>query len=173
VSEDDEAQPVMENGELFVDVGATANRQNVDLTASIPRKTGPFDFGGHFAVGARRFVSDHSDLGARVEFDNIQGHGLLGVRALDYRYRFDGPLALNVFIGAARYSLATPAYSIYYGAGLQWRNLLRGWDLGFDYRYADSVARDHLLPSDPPNVGDRNDSFYNISIFTLSLSRHF
>ena len=45
--------------------------------------------------------------------------------------------------------------------------------LGFDYRYANSVARDHLLPGDPPNVGDRNDSFYNISIFTLSISRHF
>jgi len=173
LSEADEARPVMDNGELFVDVGATANRQNIDLTTAATRKNGPYDAGAHFAVGARRFVSDHSDLGSRVEFDNIQGHSLIGVRALDYRYRWRGPLAFNFFIGAARYALATPAYGIYYGAGLQWRNLVRGWDLGFDYRYADSIARDHLLPGDPPNVGDRSDSFYNISIFTLALSRHF
>jgi hypothetical protein len=172
LGEEDE-QPLMSDGELFVDVGGTANRQNVDLTTAITRKTGPFDYGAHFAVGARRFVSDHSDLGTRVEFDNIQGHGLIGIRALDYRYRLHGPLALNFFLGAARYALATPAYGIYYGAGLQWRNVWPGWDAGFDYRYANSVARDHLVPGDPPNIGDRSDSFYNISIFTLSISRHF
>jgi hypothetical protein len=38
-------------------------------------------------------------------------------------------------------------------------------------RYADSVARDHLLPSDPS--GARPDSFYNILSTTLSISRHF
>jgi len=67
----------------------------------------------------------------------------------------------------------TPAYGIYYGGGLQWRNVLPGWYLGVDLRYADSVARDHLLPNDPPNVGGRNDSFYNILSTTLSISRHF
>ncbi|MBS0418950.1 MAG: hypothetical protein JSR66_14650 [Proteobacteria bacterium] len=166
-------QPLMQAGELFVDVGANNNRQNVDLTTAATRKNGPYAFGAHVALGARRFVSDHSDLGARIEVDDIQGRSLIGVRALDYRYRFNGPLALSVFIGAARYALATPAYGIYYGAGLQWRNLMRGWDLGFDYRYANSVARDHLLPGDPPDVGARTDSFYNISIFTLAISRHF
>jgi hypothetical protein len=40
-------------------------------------------------------------------------------------------------------------------------------------RYADSVARDHLLPNDPPNIGGRTDSFYNILSTTLSVSRHF
>jgi len=168
-----EDQPLMDAGELFIDVGAQSNRQNVDLTTAATRATGPYKYGAHVAIGARRFVSDHSDLGTRIEADDVQGHSLLGVRALDYRYRFRGPLALNVFVGAARYALATPAYGIYYGAGLQWRNIVRGWDLGFDYRYADSVARDHLLPSDPPNVGGRTDSFYNISLFTLSVSRHF
>ena len=169
----DEEQPLMDAGELFVDVGANNNRQNVDLTTAVTRTNGPYKYGAHLALGARRFVSDHSDLGARIEADDIQGHSLIGVRALDYRYRFNGPLALNLFIGAARYALATPAYGIYYGAGLQWRNVLPGWDVGADYRFANSVARDHLLPSDPPNVGARNDSFYNISIVTLSISRHF
>ncbi|MFL6601393.1 MAG: capsule assembly Wzi family protein [Steroidobacteraceae bacterium] len=168
-----EDQPLIDDGEIFIDVGANSNRQNVDLTSASTRANGPYGYGPHFAVGARRFVSDRSDLGARVEYDNIQGHSLIGVRALDYRYRFRSPLALSVFIGAARYALATPAYGIYYGAGLQWRNLLPGWDVGADYRYADSVARDHLLPNDPPNIGARSDSFYNISSFTLSISRHF
>ncbi len=171
--DDDDHQPLLNNGEVFVDVGATNNRQNIDLTTAATRANGPYRYGAHFAVGARRFVSDNSDLGARIEFDNIQGHGLIGARLLDYRYRFRGPLALNVFLGAARYDLATPAFGFYYGAGVQWRNLFPSWDLGFDYRYANSVARDHLLPSDPPNVGGRTDSFYNISIFTLSISRHF
>ena len=129
--------------------------------------------GYHVALGARRFVSDHSDLGARVEIDDIQGSSLVGVRAIDYRYRFNNPLTLGFFVGAARYALATPAYGIYYGIGSQWRNVVPGWDLGIDLRYANSVARDHLLPSDPPSVGARNDSFYNISSATLSVSRHF
>jgi hypothetical protein len=145
----------------------------VDLTDLAPRKTGSFNYGAHLAIGARRFVSDHSDLGARIEADDVQGHSLLGVRALDYRYRFHSPLAFTFFVGAARYALATPAYGIYYGAGLQWRNILPHWDLGFDYRYANSVARDHLLPSDPVSTLPRNDSFYNISLFTLSVSRTF
>ncbi len=170
---DDDSQRSMDAGELFVDVGANNNRQNVDLTTAATRANSPYGYGAHVALGARRFVSDHSDLGARVEADDIQGHSLIGVRALDYRYRFRGPLALNFFIGAARYALATPAYGIYYGAGLQWRNVIPKWDVGVDYRYANSVARDHLLPSDPPNVGGRTDSFYNISIFTLSISRNF
>jgi hypothetical protein len=160
-------------GELFVDAGANASRESIDLITATTKTTSPIGYGYHFAVGARRFVSDHSDLGARVEVDGVQGHNLLGVRALDYRYRFQGPLALSVFIGAARYNLVTPAYGIYYGAGLQWRNLLPGWDVGVDLRYANSVARDHLLPSDPPNVGGRTDSFYNILSTTLSISRHF
>ena len=154
-------------------MGANVNQENVDLITAATRKTGPYGYGPHFAAGARRFVSDNSDLGARVEFDNIQGHSLIGVRALDYRCRFHGPLALGVFIGAARYALVTPAYGIYYGAGLQWRNVLPGWDAGIDYRFANSVARDHLLPTDPPDVGGRTDSFYNISSFTFSISRHF
>jgi hypothetical protein len=131
------------------------------------------DYGYHVALGARRFVSDQSDLGARIELDNVQGHGLLGVRAIDYRYRFRRGVAAGIFIGAARYSLATPAYGVYYGGGLQWLNVLPGWDVGIDLRYADSVARDHVLPTDPPAVGARNDSFYNILSTALSVSRHF
>jgi hypothetical protein len=169
----DSEDPPEKVGELFVDAGANGSKESVDLTSVTTKYQVPIRYGYHFAVGARRFVSDRSDLGTRVEIDEAQGHSLIGVRGLDYRYRFRGPLALNVFIGAARYALATPAYGIYYGAGVQWRNVLPGWDLGVDLRYADSVARDHLVPSDPANVNGRPDSFYNILSTTVSISRHF
>jgi hypothetical protein len=81
-----------------------------DLTELTPRTTGPEMHAADFALGARRLVSDHSDLGARVDFDEFDGHGLIGVRLIDYRYRFTGPLAMSASLGAARYDLATPAF---------------------------------------------------------------
>lgn len=167
------AEPMEKSGEIFVDAGANANRQSVDLSGVSSRTTGSIGYGYHVALGARRMVSDHSDLGARIEADSIQGHSLIGVRALDYRYRFHSPLALSFFMGAARYALATPAYGVYLGAGAQWRNVIPGWDLGVDVRYADNIQRDHLLATDPPDIGARNDSFYNVLSTTLSISRHF
>jgi hypothetical protein len=67
--------------------------------------------------------------------------------------------------------LATPAYGFYYGVGAQWRNVIPGWDLGIDLRYDDTLARDHLLPSDPQ--GPRPDSFYYNASAAFSVSYHF
>ncbi len=157
-------------GEIFVAAGAIEYRLRTDLTSPATRTTGPLRSGAHFEVGARRFVTDHQDLGTRLEVEDISGHSLIGVRLLDYRWRFNGPFAAGAYLGAARYALATPAYGIYYGLGLQYRNVLPGWDVGVDIRYDDSIARDHLLPSDPANVGPRNDSFYDLlgALFTIS-----
>lgn len=166
-------QPLIKDGEIFVDLGANASRQSVDLTSPQTRFNSRIKAGWHFAVGARRAVSEHSDFGARIEVDDIQNANLLGVRLIDYRYRFRFPLALTFGFGAARYNLVTPAYGVYLAAGAQWRNLFPTWDLSLDVRYADSVARDHLLPNDPPNNGARNDSFYNILSTTLSITKHF
>jgi hypothetical protein len=110
-------------------------------------------------------------LGVRLEVDEVDGHSLVGVRAVDYRYRFTDSFAVGLFAGVARYNLATPAYSIYYGTGAIWRNILPKWDLGVDVRLAQNVARDHVLPSDPQ--GARPDSFYKIYTGLLYLSRRF
>ena len=160
-----------EGAELFVDFGVNVHEVRIDLDDTIPRRTTDAEAAPHFAIGVRRPVSRHSDIGARIELDDIDGHLLVGVRALDYRYRFRSPLALGAFLGAARYDLATPAYGLYGGVGAQWRDLVPGWDLGVEVRYASKVARDDLLPTDP--LGGRNDSFYDIASATLTVSRRF
>ena len=159
------------NGEIFVSAGYNIYRVRTDLTDEPLRTTGPREGGYHFEVGARRAVSDHNDLGSRLEFDDIDGHSLIGVRLVDYRYRFWGPLAADAYFGAARFALGTPAYGYFYGVGLEWRNVLPHVDVGVDFRYDDSIARDHLLPSDP-HV-NRPDSFYDIWGGIFKLSYHF
>ena len=97
---------------------------------------------------------------------------LFGARFFDYRWRFDNPVALNLFIGVARYVAPTPAYGFYYGAGLQWRNVLPKWDVGIDLRYASKINRIRILPSDPQG-GYRPDAYYDITYGTLYVSRKF
>jgi hypothetical protein len=157
--------------EVFVDAGVNANQVKINVEPNLAATTTPLKFGPHFAVGARRAVSDSNDLGARVEFDQIDDHLLIGLRALDYRHRFDSPLAFSLFAGVARYNLETPATSVYGGMGGQWRNIIRNWDLDLDFRYAQNVARDHVLPTDVQGV--RAESFYKIESVTLYLSRRF
>lgn len=155
--------------ELFVDTGINASRVEIQLGDGSPHTTTSMEVAPHVAIGGRRAVSERSDLGVRAELDRIDDELLLAVRALDYRYRFRNPLAVTAFVGAARYDLATPAYGYYIGAGVQWREILRHFDINVDLRYADKVARDKLLPDDP-DTDPRPDSFYDISGATLSVS---
>jgi hypothetical protein len=157
--------------QVFVDAGVNANKVRTDLDKGIPITTSQLAYGPHFALGARRAVSENNDLGARAEFDQVDGHLLIGLRALDYRHRFGGPFALNVFAGVARYNVETPATSMYAGVGGQWRDVLPAWDLNLDFRYAQNIARDHVLASDVQGV--RPETFYKIESATLYISRHF
>ncbi|HEV8442451.1 MAG TPA: capsule assembly Wzi family protein [Steroidobacteraceae bacterium] len=159
------------SAQVFVDAGMNANKVSVNPTENSVTTTGALNYSPHLAIGARRAVTAHGDLGARLELDRIDDHLLLAVRAVDYRYRFASPFALSGFLGAARYDLDTPAYGIYGGVGGQWRDIVKNWDLGMDLRFAWNVARDHLLPSDPQSV--RPDSFYDIASATLYVSRRF
>lgn len=162
------------SAEWFVDAGVNANQVRVDLDGSAPITKTSVGFGPHIGLGARRGVSTYNDLGVRLELDQVDGHSLIGVRAFDYRHRYGDAFALSLFAGVDRYDLATPAYSMYGGIGMQWRNFLPalpGWDLGFDFRYGQNIARDHVLPSDPR--GARPDSFYKIASGVLYISRHF
>lgn len=157
--------------ELFVGLGANASKVRSDPNGELPLSTTDLEVAPHIGIGARRAVSARQDLGVRIEYDDVDGHTLLGVRALDYRYRFEGPLALSAFLGAARYDLATPAYGLYGGVGAQLRNLLPSLDLGLDLRFAAKVSRDRLLADDIP--GSRSDSHDDISSAALYLSYRF
>ena len=170
--EDDSSARADHHGaQVFVDAGVNANKVRTDLEKGIPVTTSQLAYGPHFGLGARRAVSVSNDLGVRAEIDQVDGHLLIGLRPLDYRHRFDGPLAINVFGGVARYNVETPATSLYAGVGGQWRDVLPGWDLNLDFRYAQNLARDHVLASDVQGV--RPETFYKIESATLYVSRHF
>jgi hypothetical protein len=160
-----------ENAELFVDAGANANRVRTDLQKGIPITTSKVNFGPHFAIGARREVSGNNDWGVRLELDEVDGHSLIGVRPIDYRHRFGDTFSLSLFAGVDRYDLATPAYGLYGGIGSQWRNVLPKWDIGLDFRHAQNIARNHVLPTDVQGV--RPDSFYKIESVIAYITRRF
>lgn len=169
---DDELEnPTDKSAVVFVEAGASSNSVHIDLDPAVSVFTRS-NVGAHVAIGARRAVSDRSDLGARLELDDVDGSTLASVRLIDYRYRFANPLAVSAFVGASRYDLATPAYGLYFGVGAQWRDVLPGWDVGVDARTALKVARDHLLPGDSTNPV-RPDSFYTVRAYSLSLSKNF
>jgi hypothetical protein len=172
--DDDESGATTEDpagSELFIDAGANAAKVKIDLQKGVPITTSNVGFGPHFAVGARRAVSENNDLGVRVEFDEVQSRSLIGVRPLDYRYRFGESFAMGGYLGAARYDLATPAYGLFGGINAQWRNVLPKWDLGADFRFYQNIARNHVLPSDP--MGVRPDSFYKVESLIGYITRRF
>jgi capsule assembly protein Wzi len=158
--------------QVFVDGGVNASRLkfNPSDKGATPERnvtsTGP-----HVAIGVRGAVSNRSDFGTRLELDEIDGSTMIGVRAIDYRYRIGEKLAFSLFAGAARYGVATAAYGYYGGVGAQWRNVVDGIDLGLDVRATDKIARDALLPSDPASVW--GDVYYQIYSANLYLSYRF
>ncbi len=161
-----------EGTEVHLDLGVAGSNVLADITSNTPRVSSGVGFGPHLTLGARRAASEHQDLGAALEADDVHGVSLLSARIVDYRYRFNNPAALNLFLGAARYAALTPAYGVYYGAGLQWRNILPHWDVGIDFRYASKVDRLRSLPSEPQG-GYRPDAYYDITLGTLYVSRKF
>ena len=108
--------PSEHGAELFVDAGMNVNQVHTDLEPGIPITTSQWGFDPHFGLGARRAVSANNDLGVRLEARSSR-------RPLaDRRPRprlsisLHRPFALGLFVGVARYNLATPAYSIYFGS---------------------------------------------------------
>jgi len=162
-----------ERGQIFLSAGVNVLRLDYQFTNTSPTEQHPAKSGASFGLGARRAVSQHNDLGARIDVDTTEGGTLLGVRLIDWRWRFDNPLAVGAFFGAARYSLATPAYGIYVGAGLQWRDILPHLDAALEGRFYDNIARDRLLPGEPNPSPSQPDSFYSFYGAVFSLIYHF
>jgi hypothetical protein len=138
------------NTEVFVDTGLQYSRAREYLLLQFrQRDTTAYEASYHFGVGARRAVSARNDLGVRLELDEVADRSLVSFRALDYRFRVNRKLALGAFLGVGRYDLTLDAHGYYFGAGVQYRDLLPGWDVGLDYRRYDKLDRDKGLASDP------------------------
>jgi hypothetical protein len=155
--------------DVFIDVGAHYSEIEADI-ATLPASVTTTQSGLHFAVGLRRELAQGS-IGARLELDDIDGNLLIAVRALDYRRHISERFALTAFLGAAQLDLDTPAQGYYLGGGVELKDLLPSWTLGFDLRFGDKLARDNLLPTDPQ--GGRPDNFYDLTGLSLYLSRRF
>jgi hypothetical protein len=157
--------------EWFVDAGGNINKVRENVEPNLPVIVSKLGAGPHLGLGARREVSPNNDWGVRLEADEINHHSLIGFRAIDYRHRYGDTWALSLFGGAARYSLATPAYSMYAGAGAEWRNIVPHWDLNLDLKYGQNLARDHVLAGDVQGI--RPETFYKIESAVLYVSRKF
>lgn len=157
------------SAEVFIDVGAHSTRIEADI-ATLPEKIEDTSSGLHIGAGLRRELAQGS-IGARLELDDVDGDLLLAVRALDYRRHLSQRLSLTAFAGAARLDLDTPAHGWYFGGGLELKDLWPNWNLVFDARIGDKLARDNVLATDPQ--GGRPDNFYDLRGLSVYLSRRF
>jgi hypothetical protein len=157
--------------EVFVDLGANYSSvlkiQGVDIDNVRTNSQANV----HIGVGARRKVADRSDFGVRLEADRVDGYDLLSLRAIDYRFRWTRKFALNGFFGVGRYDVGLPAYGYYFGAGLQYRDVLPKWDVSLDLRRYDKLGRDKTLPNDPPATPDRTRLFFDVDGIAFYVSR--
>ena len=135
-------------GQLYVDLGANRSQVQGIYWDGLPDTETADELGYHLAIGVRRQISERSDLGIKMEFDEVDGNSLVSFRALDYRYRIGRRLAVGMFLGAARYQIMEPAWGYYWGAGAQYLNVMPGWDLALDLRHHEKVSRNNLLSTD-------------------------
>ncbi len=155
--------------ERFVDVGLYAGQLRYERDSYVLPTIHTQETNTHLGIGIRRSVTAHGDMGARVELDQIAGHSMLELRALDYRYRFTGPWAASGFFGFARYDVKTPAHGFYLGGGLQRREIWPGWDLNLEARYLDRIVRKKITPGEVTLIWPNE--FWSMLAGTVSLSR--
>ncbi len=158
--------------EVFFDIGAQRSKvRDIRLDLGPDVITGP-DQDLHVGVGARkRVASSRHDVGVRLELDRVGDQELISVRAVDYRFRFTRKAAIGAFFGAARYDQGLPAYGYYMGAGVQYLDVLPGWDIGADFRLHEKLTRDKVLASDPPLTVQLPRRAADITGVSLYLSR--
>jgi hypothetical protein len=158
--------------ELFVDAGVQYSRaKEYRFLESVWIETTSYEPGYHVGVGARRPVSTRNDLGVRLELDQVNEHNLLSLRALDWRFRMTEQFAFSGAFGVGRYDLDLAAYGYYFVAGLQYRDVLPGWDLSVDYRFYDKISRDKGLASDPQSNPGMPRRVIDITGYGLYLSK--
>ena len=164
---------VAESGEVefFIDVGTNRTKVRKLLEIGSPAVS-THDNGMHLAVGARRSVSERGEIGTRLELDQVDGRQLLSLRALDYQYRVTKRLSLSGFAGFARYDYGLATNGYFWGAGVQFRDVLPKWDIGFDARHYEKLNRDKSLPNDPVPTPETHPRLYiDMDGMTLYVTR--
>ena len=130
--------PEQHGAELFVDAGINLNKVRIDLEPGIPITTSNLAVDPHFGLGARRAVSANNDLGVRLEVDQVDGHSLVGVRAVDYRYRFTDSFAVGLSFGGVPATLRVP-----FAAVSQFHDPAVEFALTFHADAGDAPAEEH------------------------------
>lgn len=157
---------------IFVDAGINRSRRNEEFY-SLPTIYTDSHVNYHAGIGARRRVSDHGDLGVRLDSDQVAGHSLLSIRLIDYRYRLIPHLAIGGFYGVSRYEIGLPAYGWYRGVNIQYMNLFKNWDLCLDAFQAYKLNRDAVLADDLPSNASQPRVYFNVDGSRLYFSRQF
>jgi hypothetical protein len=169
IESDEDSHPEVD---YFVDIGVVQAEVTKILAVDIPDYTTDAEQDAHVAFGVRRPVAKRSGIGVRLEWDRVDGHQLISFRAVDYRLRMGRKFAVNAFFGVGRYDVDLPCYGYYWGAGLQYRDILPKWDLSLDWREHYKMGRDKTaLPDDPPSTWDRTRMFFDVNSYALYLSR--
>ena len=174
----DESYDASPTTERFVEAGGSYIVRDYAISDGATPEQEFRSTGVHIGIGARRRLTMRSDIGVRLELDDVEGNSLIAIRVLDFRYRFENPVAFGAFMGAARYDARSPAHGYYFGLGLQWRDVIPSFDLSLEARYADRLVRNKDFPGEynppppPANQGYPNE-YSDFYVGTLSLSYRF
>lgn len=141
-------------------------------------ETSDWEAGPYFALGAHGLYAERHELGIVASYSTADGDGLLSIRPFDYRYLLSETLRLKAFFGVARYDKETAAHGYYLGLGGEWRMLTEsttdGLGLGFEFAYGDKIARDRVLPTDPPAIAPSSpEIFYDMTLVNTYLAWYF
>jgi hypothetical protein len=166
------AVPAAASAGGFVDFGLAATTVDSKIAAPGGAVAGSYsDSGLHLGIGVSKAINERSDIGVRLELDEVESDQLLAFRAFDYTRHVSDRISMSYFAGAARLSLGTPAYGYYLGLGAQFKQVVAGLDLGVDLRYGDKVARDNVLPSDFRDGSP--DNFFDVTGISVYLTHRF
>lgn len=140
--------------------------------------TSDWEAGPYLGLGVHGVYAERHELGLVASYSTADSDGLLVFRPFDYRYLLTDSIRLKAFFGVARYDKETAAHGYYLGFGGEWRILKQsstdGLGLGLEFAYGDKIARDRVLPTDPPAIAPSSpEIFYDMTLFNTYLAWYF
>jgi len=160
--------------EFNIALGSQHHKATMDSGDPVVDATKYSDSGYHLEFGIKnRYGRSGKNLfGAGIDVDDILGKTLVGLRALDYQRILFPHLRVGGFIGAASFDSGLPQNGYYLGMNIQYTDIvIKGLDIGAEYRYGRNLARDRLRSSDPQ--GPRPDIFMDFSSVGIAVNWRF